>query len=127
MQYDATASGNSVAINSTGAGLLHAGTLTDPGHIFFDAGLGYWLYRSNAKSGLTGFEHPKKPVQWIPRPSLDRGEFDEMTREDYRRYCQLNGQVPPSIRSMTSPHTCSWLLVLVSLRVNAAEMMTMLE
>ena len=54
VQYDATASGNSVAINSTGAGLQHAGTLTDPGHIFFNAGLGCWLYRSNAKSGLTG-------------------------------------------------------------------------
>ncbi len=53
-QYDATVSGNSVAINSTGAGLQNVGTLTDPGQLFLDAGLGYWLYRSNANHGLTG-------------------------------------------------------------------------
>ena len=53
-QYDATASGNSVAINSTGAGLRNAGTLTDPGQLFLDGGVGYWLYKSNASRGLTG-------------------------------------------------------------------------
>ncbi|MCC6509200.1 MAG: hypothetical protein IT423_08840 [Pirellulaceae bacterium] len=55
VQYDAAASGNSVAINSTGAGLVRAGTLTDPNHLFFDAGIGYWLHRSHADRGLTGF------------------------------------------------------------------------
>ena len=54
LQYDIAASGNSVAINSTGAGLRNAGTLTDPNNIFFDVGLGYWAYRSDAKRGLTG-------------------------------------------------------------------------
>jgi hypothetical protein len=54
LQYDATASGNSVSINSTGAGLQNAGTLTDANHVFFDASLGYWLYRTNEKRGLTG-------------------------------------------------------------------------
>ncbi|MDZ4851879.1 MAG: hypothetical protein SGI77_21530 [Pirellulaceae bacterium] len=54
LQYDVTASGNSVAINSTGSGLQRAGVLTDPNHLFIDAGAGYWLYRSNACSGLTG-------------------------------------------------------------------------
>ncbi len=54
VQYDATASGNSVAINATGTGLQNVGKLTDPNSIFFDAGIGYWLYRSDERSGLTG-------------------------------------------------------------------------
>ena len=54
LQYDMAASGNSVAINSTGTGLQNAGTLTDPNNVFFDVGLGYWAYRSDAKRGLTG-------------------------------------------------------------------------
>ena len=54
VQYDATASGNRVAINAAGAGLQQAGRLTDPNHIYLDAGLGYWLYRGNGNSGLTG-------------------------------------------------------------------------
>ncbi len=53
-QYDATASGNTVAINSTGAGLQNAGTLTDPGQLFLDGGFGYWLFKSNVSRGLTG-------------------------------------------------------------------------
>jgi hypothetical protein len=53
-QYDMAASGNSIAINSTGTGLQNAGTLTDPNNVFFDVGLGYWAYRSDAKRGLTG-------------------------------------------------------------------------
>lgn len=54
VQYDASASGNSVAINATGTGLQNVGKLTDPNSIFFDAGIGYWLYRSDERSGLTG-------------------------------------------------------------------------
>ncbi|TWU37534.1 hypothetical protein Q31b_43220 [Novipirellula aureliae] len=54
LQYDATASGNSVAINSSGTGLQDAGKLSDADNIFFDASVGYWLYRNDRSSGLTG-------------------------------------------------------------------------
>ncbi len=54
LQYDAATSGNSVAINSTGNGLHSAGKLTDSNNFFLDAGLGYWLYRTNADRGVTG-------------------------------------------------------------------------
>lgn len=54
VQYDATASGNTVAINSTGSGLQNVGTLTDSNNIFVDGGIGYWLYQNNTGSGLTG-------------------------------------------------------------------------
>ncbi len=54
LQYDATASGNRVAINSLGNGLRDAGRLTDPNQIYFDAAVGYWLHRSNETKGLTG-------------------------------------------------------------------------
>jgi hypothetical protein len=54
LQYDATASGNRVAINSLGNGLRDAGRLTDPNQVFLDAAVGYWLHRSNETKGLTG-------------------------------------------------------------------------
>ena len=54
LQWDGAASGNRVAINSTGAGLTSAGRITDPSNLFLDVGAGYWLYRSNEKHGLTG-------------------------------------------------------------------------
>jgi hypothetical protein len=54
LQWDGAASGNRVAINSTGAGLTSAGRITDPSNLFLDVGAGYWLYRSNEKRGLTG-------------------------------------------------------------------------
>ena len=53
LQFDAVASGNDVAINS-GAGLSNVGTLTDSSSLFVDAGLGYWLYRTNKNRGVTG-------------------------------------------------------------------------
>lgn len=54
VQYDATASGNNVAINSTGTGLQTAGKLTDANNLFLDAAIGYWLYQDHASQGLTG-------------------------------------------------------------------------
>jgi hypothetical protein len=53
-QFDVAANGNNVAINSSGTGLTHAGTLTDSSNLFLDAGIGYWAYRSNRARGLTG-------------------------------------------------------------------------
>ncbi len=54
LQHDTTASGNNVAINSNGSGLTRVGTLTDSNQFFIDAGIGYWMYRSQAQGGLTG-------------------------------------------------------------------------
>ncbi|MDZ4852634.1 MAG: hypothetical protein SGI77_25375 [Pirellulaceae bacterium] len=54
VQHDTTASGNTVLLNTTGTGLTSAGRLTDQNQLFIDAGIGYWLYRSNACRGLTG-------------------------------------------------------------------------
>ncbi len=53
-QYDIALSGNSVAMNTSGAGLQDVGTLTDQDHLFFDAAIGYWLYLNNTSRGLTG-------------------------------------------------------------------------
>jgi hypothetical protein len=56
VQCDLAASGNSVALNTTGTGLTHVGKLTDANHVFVDLGLGYWLYRDDSEcaSILTG-------------------------------------------------------------------------
>jgi hypothetical protein len=54
LQWDGAASGNQVAINSTGTGLTSAGRITDPSNLFLDIGAGYWLYRSDETRGLTG-------------------------------------------------------------------------
>lgn len=54
VQYDVAANGNRVLINSAGNGLAKAGTLTDSSNLYFDGGLGYWAYRSQATHGLTG-------------------------------------------------------------------------
>lgn len=54
LQFDVAANGNSVAINQTGAGLTRIGKLTDSSNLFFDAGIGYWAYRSDDRRGLTG-------------------------------------------------------------------------
>lgn len=53
IEYDVATNGNSVAIN-TGSGLASVGRLTDANHLFIDAGVGYWLYRSNGRRGVTG-------------------------------------------------------------------------
>lgn len=53
-QIDAGAGGNTVAINTTGAGLSNIGKLTDSSNLYFDLGIGRWLYRTNASRGLTG-------------------------------------------------------------------------
>ena len=54
LEYDVATNGNSVAMNTAGTGLSGVGTLTDTSNLFFDAGLGYWLYRSDSHRGLTG-------------------------------------------------------------------------
>lgn len=54
VQYDATASGNTIMLDATGAGLSRVGTLTDANQLFVDAAVGYWVYKSDARSGLTG-------------------------------------------------------------------------
>lgn len=54
VQYDVAANGNRVLINSAGNGLARAGTLTDSSNLYFDGGIGYWAYRSQATRGLTG-------------------------------------------------------------------------
>ena len=54
MQVDTAANGNTVSFNPNGSGLVQAGKLTDSTNLFLDFGFGYWLYRSNAKNGLTG-------------------------------------------------------------------------
>ncbi|MCC7333733.1 MAG: hypothetical protein IT422_01465 [Pirellulaceae bacterium] len=54
VQYDVAANGNRVLINSTGNGLAQAGKLTDSSNLYFDGGIGYWAYRSQATQGLTG-------------------------------------------------------------------------
>ncbi len=46
LQPDLAASGNAVSINSDGAGLRSAGVLTDANQLFFDASLGYWVYKA---------------------------------------------------------------------------------
>ncbi|MEM6469373.1 MAG: hypothetical protein AAF802_07365 [Planctomycetota bacterium] len=54
LQFDFAASGNDTYVNFDGSGLTRAGTLTDRNHLFIDYGIGYWLYRNDAKKGLTG-------------------------------------------------------------------------
>lgn len=54
LQQDTAVSGNRVSLNWDGNGLRRVGTLDDPNHLFFDLGLGYWLYRSSSARGLTG-------------------------------------------------------------------------
>ncbi|MFN7291345.1 MAG: hypothetical protein ACK5T6_12215 [Pirellula sp.] len=54
LQLDTAANGNTVSINPNGAGLVEAGRLTDSTNLFLDVGMGYWLYRSDSQSGLTG-------------------------------------------------------------------------
>jgi hypothetical protein len=54
LQLDTAANGNTVSINPNGAGLVESGTLTDSTNLFLDIGTGYWLYRSDSQSGLTG-------------------------------------------------------------------------
>ena len=54
LQLDTATSGNTVSINPSGNGLVVAGKLTDSTNLFFDVGMGYWLYRSNSLNGLTG-------------------------------------------------------------------------
>ncbi|MCU0720277.1 MAG: hypothetical protein MUC83_11280, partial [Pirellula sp.] len=54
LQLDTAANGNTVSINPNGTGLVETGKLTDSTNLFLDVGLGYWLYRSNSNSGLTG-------------------------------------------------------------------------
>lgn len=54
MQLDTAANGNTVSFNPNGNGLVEAGKLTDSTNLFLDVGLGYWLYRSDSKNGLTG-------------------------------------------------------------------------
>ena len=53
-QIDTAANGNTVSINGDGSGLREVGQLTDSTNMYFDVGLGYWLYRSNGRQGLTG-------------------------------------------------------------------------
>ena len=53
-QFDAAASGNSVALNTTGSGLRTVGRLTDANQLYLDAGLGYWLYRDDSRSVRRG-------------------------------------------------------------------------
>lgn len=54
LQVDTAANGNTVSFNPNGNGLVAAGKLTDSTNLFLDVGLGYWLYRSDSKNGLTG-------------------------------------------------------------------------
>lgn len=54
IQVDTAANGNTVSFNPNGNGLVAAGKLTDSTNLFLDVGLGYWLYRSDSKKGLTG-------------------------------------------------------------------------
>ena len=59
-EYDVAAGGNSLEIDAgllngtSGSGLRRIGQVEDADAFFFDASLGYWLYRSNASRGLTG-------------------------------------------------------------------------
>lgn len=46
--------------------------MTDPNHVFFNFGVGGWLYRSDERSGLTGIV----PMMEIHHTnSLDRGDI----------------------------------------------------
>lgn len=54
LQCDVAANGNRVSMNQSGAGLETVGILTDRSNLYFDTGVGYWLYRTNAVQGLTG-------------------------------------------------------------------------
>ena len=54
VQYDVAANGNAVLINRSGSNLDYAGKLTDSSNLFVDLGVGYWMYKSNQTSGLTG-------------------------------------------------------------------------
>lgn len=54
LQIDTAANGNSVSINSAGSGLTEIGRLTDSTNLFFDIGLGAWIYHNDASRGLTG-------------------------------------------------------------------------
>lgn len=53
-QVDTAVNGNTVSLNSDGTGLREFGKLTDSTNMFFDVGVGYWLYRTGARQGLTG-------------------------------------------------------------------------
>lgn len=53
LQFDFAAGENDIRINN-GAGLSDAGAMSDSNYVFADIGLGYWLYRGNTRSGLTG-------------------------------------------------------------------------
>ena len=57
LQFDAPANGNHVSVNNTfnGGPLAAAGTIRDVPFVFVDIGSGYWLYRNDEGSGLTGF------------------------------------------------------------------------
>ena len=54
LQCDVETTGNAVRLNSTGNGLQRAGTITDGTNLFVDAGVGYWLYKSQGTRGVTG-------------------------------------------------------------------------
>jgi hypothetical protein len=57
LQFDAAANGNRVSVNNNfnGGPLAAAGSLRDVPYVFIDIGSGYWLYRNDEGSGLTGF------------------------------------------------------------------------
>jgi len=54
LQCDVETTGNAVRLNATGNGLQRAGTITDGTNLFVDAGVGYWLYKSQGTRGVTG-------------------------------------------------------------------------
>lgn len=51
LQLDFDTNGNSVALNSTGAGLTHSGTLQNAAMLYIDVSMGYWLVRDESPSG----------------------------------------------------------------------------
>ncbi|HEY2253134.1 MAG TPA: hypothetical protein VGH74_18805, partial [Planctomycetaceae bacterium] len=57
LQFDAPANANHVFVNNafTGSTLTSAGTIRDVPYVYADIGSGYWLYRDDERSGLTGF------------------------------------------------------------------------
>ncbi len=53
-QLDFATNGSEVRINDGNGNLNHAGNVRDSNNLFADLGVGYWMYRSQDSSGLTG-------------------------------------------------------------------------
>ncbi|MEZ6134840.1 MAG: hypothetical protein R3C53_08015 [Pirellulaceae bacterium] len=53
LQTDFATNGSTVTAN-TGSGMTNVGTFTDPNFLYADFGIGWWVFQSQRRSGLTG-------------------------------------------------------------------------